>query len=92
MKGYSNLLFDHWSLFLWKNKLRKKKKDNVFVILWASLVAQRLKCLPLMQETWVQSLGWADLLEKEMATHSSIPGKSQEQKSLRATVHGATKS
>ena len=72
MKGYSNLLFDHWSLFLWKKKLRKKKKDNVFVILWASLVAQRLKCLPLMQETWVRSLGWEDPLEKEMATHSHI--------------------
>ena len=31
-----------------------------------------VKCLPTMQETWVQSLGWEDLLEKEMATHSSI--------------------
>ena len=31
------------------------------------------KCLPAMQETWVQSLGWEDSLEKEMATHSSIP-------------------
>ena len=31
-----------------------------------------VKCLPTMQETWVQSLGWKDLLEKEMATHSSI--------------------
>ena len=38
----------------------------------ASLVAQRLKHLPLMQETWVRSLGWEDPLEKEMATHSSI--------------------
>ena len=38
----------------------------------ASLVAKRLKCLPAMQETWVQSLGWEDPLEKEMATHSSI--------------------
>ena len=38
----------------------------------ASLVAQRLKRLPAMQETWVQSLGWEDLLEKEMATRSSI--------------------
>ena len=38
---------------------------------WASLVAQRLKCLPAMRETWVQSLGWEDPLEKEMATHSS---------------------
>ena len=37
-----------------------------------SLVAQTVKCLPTMQETWVQSLGWEDLLEKEMATHSSI--------------------
>ena len=39
---------------------------------WASLVAQRLKHLPGMQETWVRSLGWEDPLEKEMATHSSI--------------------
>ena len=31
-----------------------------------------VKKLPTMQETWVQSLGWEDLLEKEMATHSSI--------------------
>ena len=38
----------------------------------ASLVAQRLKGLPAMQETWVQSLGQEDPLEKEMATHSSI--------------------
>ena len=38
----------------------------------ASLVAQRLKCLPAMRETWVQSLGQEDPLEKEMATHSSI--------------------
>ena len=41
-------------------------------ILWASLVAQRLKRLPGMRETRVQSLGWEDPLEKEMATHSSI--------------------
>ena len=39
---------------------------------WASLVAQRLKRLPLMQETWVRSLSQEDPLEKEMATHSSI--------------------
>ena len=35
-------------------------------------MAQRLKHLPGMRETWVQSLGWEDPLEKEMATHSSI--------------------
>ena len=38
----------------------------------ASLVAQRLKHLLAMLETWVRSLGWEDPLEKEMATHSSI--------------------
>ena len=37
----------------------------------ASLVAQMLKCLPAMQETWVRSLGGEDLLVKEMAAHSS---------------------
>ena len=31
-----------------------------------------VKHLPIMQETWVQFLGWEDPLEKEMATHSSI--------------------
>ena len=35
-------------------------------------VAQMVKKLPAMQETWVLSLGWEDALEKVMATHSSI--------------------
>ena len=39
---------------------------------WTSLVAQTVKSLPTVLETWVQSLGWEDPLEKEMATHSSI--------------------
>ena len=38
----------------------------------ASLVAQLVKTLPVMRETWVQSLGWEDPLEKEMAIHSRI--------------------
>ena len=38
----------------------------------ASLVAQLVKNLPAMRETWVRSLGWEDLLEKGTATHSSI--------------------
>ena len=37
-----------------------------------SLLAQTIKSLPAMQETWVQSLAWEDLLEKGMAAHSSI--------------------
>ena len=40
--------------------------------MWASLVTLVVKNLPAMQETRVQSLGWEDPLEKEMATHSSI--------------------
>ena len=48
-----------------------------------SLVAQTVKRLPTMRETRVQSLGLEDLLEKDMATHSSIlPGKSYGQRSL----------
>ena len=50
-----------------------------------SLEAQRLKRLPAMRETWVQSLGQEDPLEKEMATHSSILA-------WQATVHGVAKS
>ena len=38
---------------------------------WTSLVAQMVKCLSTMRETRVQSLGWGDPLEKEMAIHSS---------------------
>ena len=41
------------------------------VSLMASLIAQMVKYLPAMRETWVRSLGWEDSLEKEMATHSS---------------------
>ena len=45
--------------------------------LGSSLVAQTVKNLPAVQETWVRFLGWEDPLEKEMATHSSIlPGES----------------
>jgi len=49
----------------------------------ASLVAQLVKNLPAVQEAWVQSLGWEDSLDKEMATHSVfLPGKSHGQRSL----------
>ena len=39
---------------------------------WASLVAQMVKNLPVTQETWLQSLGWEDLLEEGMATYNRI--------------------
>ena len=44
----------------------------IYIYIWASFVAQSVKNLPAVQETWVWSLGWEDSLEKEMATHSSI--------------------
>ena len=51
---------------------RNVQIDGKFSIYWTSLVAQTVKHLPTMRETRVQSLVWEDLLEKEMATHSSI--------------------
>ena len=48
-------------------------KQFVGTIGWVyDLVAQILKSLPAMRETWVQSLCWEDPLDNEMATHSSI--------------------
>ena len=44
----------------------------IYVVSQASLVAQIIKNLPEMQETWVQSLGWEDPLEKGKASHFSI--------------------
>ena len=48
--------------------------ENIFILFFQHLwfVAQLVKNLPAMQETWVSSLGREDALEKEMATHSSI--------------------
>ena len=53
-------------------KVLTKNRGPLLCTGGASLVAQRVKRLPTMQETRVQSLGREDLLEKEMATHSSI--------------------
>ena len=47
--------------------------EALWKTLGASLVAQMVKLLPAVWKTWVQSLGWEDPLEKEMATHSSTP-------------------
>ena len=53
---------------------------------WASFVAQLVKKLPAMWETWVPSLSWEDPLEKGKATHSSIMENSMD------SVHGVTRS
>ena len=61
---------------------------------WVSLVAQTVKNLPAVQETWVRSLGWEDPLEKGTAPHSSISGleNSMDRGTWQATVHGIAKS
>ena len=54
-------------------KINAPYSDNrTLNILWPSLVAQKVKNLPVVQETWVWSLGQEDPLEEEMATHSNI--------------------
>ena len=78
-------------------KILPKTLLNIFVNLWASLVAQTVKSLPAVRETRVQSLDWEDPLEKEMATHSHIlawkipwmeePGRLQSMGSLRVGYH-----
>ena len=60
--------------------------------LWTSLVAQMVKNLPEMQETWVCSMGWEDPLEEGMATHSSILTWRIPCTKEQATVHGVAKS
>ena len=57
-------------------------------------MAQMVKNLPAMQETWVQSLGWEDPLEKEMATQLqySCLENPVDREAWQATVHGVAKS
>ena len=70
----------HREMFCWTAQtyvlvVSDVRRALIEVKFWHSLggvVAQRLKCLPAMRETRVQSLGWEDPLEKDMATHSSI--------------------
>ena len=52
---------------------------------WTSLVAQIVRNLPAMQETCVRLLGWEDLLEEGMATHSSILPSTEEPGGLQST-------
>ena len=56
----------------WVGKIRWRREQLPTVVSWASLVAQTVKNLPAMQETWVPALGREDPLEKGTATHSTI--------------------
>ena len=53
-------------------KSSRTQLSNFHLHFWTSLVAQLVKNPPAMQETWVQSLGWEDPLEKGKVTHFSI--------------------
>ena len=65
-----------------------------YFLVLASLVAQAVKNPPAMWETWVRSLGWEDLLEKGMATLSSVLAWRipMDRRAWWATGHGVTKS
>ena len=66
---------------------------NGVIIVLASLVAQTIKNPSAVQETWVRFLGWEDLLEEDMTTHSSIAWRiPMDRGAWRAAVHGVTKS
>ena len=68
--GLPKNLFRFSYNILWQNPNELFDQPNM--IMGTSLVAQTVKRLPTMRETRVQSLGWEDVLEKEMAAHSSI--------------------
>ena len=56
-------------------------------------MAERVKHLPAVQETWAQSLGWKDLLEKEMKPSPVfLPGEPMDGGAWQAAVHGVAKS
>ena len=57
---------------LWVGKIPWRRERLPLQYSWASLMAQLVKNLLAMWETWVQPLGWEDALEKGKATHSSI--------------------
>ena len=79
---------------------QQQKEYVVYIYVWASLVAQMVKNLLVMQETQVQSPGWEDPLEEGMETHFSIlawripwteePGRLQSMGSQRVKHNGAT--
>ena len=64
-------------------------KVHIF-FLWTFLVAQKVKNLPALQEIWVWTMGWEDLLAKGMATHFSIffLGNTMNRGAWWATIHG----
>ena len=88
-------LFLHnlWSILGFGSLLSNEGNAKNAIYYWASLVAQMVKNLPTVQETWVQFLHQDDPLEKEIAqtTPVFLPEEFYGQKSLGAIVHGVPK-
>ena len=79
--AYKMLFLYHINFFMCSHLLIRKREEKnqytlqfaiIYIVNWASLVAQSVKNQLAMQETWVRFLGREDPLEKEMAIHSSI--------------------
>ena len=66
------LILDRWQLMVLKQSFSFLHRNRTWIAWATSLVAQMVKNLPPMQETWVQSLGREDPLEGGMTAHSSI--------------------
>ena len=94
------VFFDSFKLISYSSSIYFLSLTLSQPLLFSSLVAQMVKCLPAVQKTWVQSLGREDPLEKEIATHSSIlawkipwmeePGRLQSMGSQRVELGWAT--
>ena len=71
-----------------------QKEKHHAIITRTSIVAQMVKNLPVMWETWVQSLGWEGPLEESKATHSSILSwrVPMDRGAWQATLRGVAKS
>ena len=80
-------------LISWSGSSPGKGISNLLQYSWASLVAQIVKNLPAMWETWAQSLGWEDPLEEGLVNHSSILAWRilMDRGAWWATVHGVAK-
>ena len=83
-----------WEVLIIINNLLGTRHFAMHFIASSSLVAQRLKHLPGMQKTGVQSLGQEDPLDKGMATQSSYSwlGNPTDREAWQATIHKVTKS
>ena len=97
MRTYSSAQGTLFGILWWLKWEGNPKKEGIYVYLWliqASLLAQMIKNPPAMRETWVQTLGWEDTLEKGTATDFSIATWRipWTRRAWQATVHGVTKS